>query len=285
MHARRTLVLGRLSVLVVATSLGCDEAARPTNQVQLGGQGGAAGAGHTGGASGSSSAGSSGSDVPMAGANGSSGAGSGGDTGVHASSGTGGDAAGSGSGTEGSPGGSGAGTGGSSDAGTSGSTEPPSDYDPADHCAPGEYVDMLTLDNEVLGGAFFLKQCAGDNRNAAMAAGVGDNGGLFMTVDSIELPEAMSAGEPYAMSWEFDLHGDNEFTYELWGANGVCGTGGPVELLHSEPLHLEPTVLCSEVVPSASYTHLLVVVRMVTDPGSGGYGYEGMTICPSGSCP
>jgi hypothetical protein len=114
-----------------------------------------------------------------------------------------------------------------------------------------------------------------------------DAGGLdfdwsatIMSITSVELPVAMTAGQPYSLSITVS---DGGFTgdVEFWGATSQCGPGW--QQLYSAPLASK--TYCADVNPTQDYTYVLYVERMFTDSGapSSESDYNHLA-CPTGRC-
>jgi hypothetical protein len=93
------------------------------------------------------------------------------------------------------------------------------------------------------------------------------------TIRSLNLEEAIQAGEPYAISMEFlfDIG-----VLELWGSNEECGAG--VEELYSSPgMGLAGTTFCLDITATQPFSHIIMVWRM-------GAEHADFTFCPGGTC-
>lgn len=96
-----------------------------------------------------------------------------------------------------------------------------------------------------------------------------------LSARSIELPTAMTAGQPYAISFGYLLGGSG--TLEYYATDGECG---PVlEKLSSEAMN-QRKLICTDTSPAGDYTHLVMLWRDI-----GGASLDDATFCANTSCP
>lgn len=144
-------------------------------------------------------------------------------------------------------------------------------YPVADHCAPGTYRGM------------YLADCSGAEREVALNSGIGTDVGVRTSVYWHQLPEPMTAGEAYALSFEFDTY-DGVPQLEVWGATSRCAMDGEdSELLDMQLLDRGRGVYCAALRPEKAFTHVLVVTRLFAEDD--GYAQQGQTYCAAGACP
>lgn len=97
-------------------------------------------------------------------------------------------------------------------------------------------------------------------------------------VTDLKLPIPAQAGKPYTIS--FNAAGSPNVNIELWGTNEACGKAA--ELLWWGAANTGQQ--CLSFVPSASYTHLLYVTRLLDKEMSRGQ-LASMAFCPTAACP
>lgn len=161
------------------------------------------------------------------------------------SEGSGGDGASSSDGgTEsGGTGGEGA-TGGGGSAGDGGASTgggPPEE----EHCEPGDYTFGQSSTSE---GNW--ENCSFDPTDFGLPEGSGNQ------VQNVALVTPMTAGVPYAISFQFFRPGTAGM--EIWGTAQVCGQAA--ELLASESANLR-NLMCLDMVPNDDYENILIVWR------------------------
>jgi hypothetical protein len=268
-----------------------DDTSEPAGMAGSGGAGNAgAGAGGSSGNAGTS-AGEGGASGAMSGAGGTSGSGGNGGT-AGTSSGNGGDGGSSGVGGDGGTSGDGGGgdSGASGDGGTGGDAGMGGamTYDPADHCDPGTYIppEMFGFSNE----PDHASTCNDADHVAAGEAGVFEGTPeVRVFVRTIQLSTPMTAGEPYAMSFEVDFDGlDGAMGLELWGTTARCGMDATATMLSETVLVSDKQTVCADVTPTEAYTHVLLVLRDQDDvrpEGMQSTALAGATFCAAGVCP
>jgi hypothetical protein len=171
------------------------------------------------------------------------------------------------------------GGGGGSPAGTGGSSM----FDPAEHCAPGQYFEAGAIQADRAFGGLAIT-CAGEELAQGKANGIGEDARSIL---SILLPEPMQPGETTAISWELEVIGGDESSAqnEYWAATSECGSDGPLERFHANEAP-KTGVDCGSLTPDIAYTHILRVVRLSPNPNArGGLTPRGVTVCTSGTCP
>jgi hypothetical protein len=257
MKARSLLCLAACTLCMACSDGGDDGTGMPDG----GFAGGTSGAGHAG-SGGVMSAGTGG----FAGMSGGDSADAGGNGGV--SSGGAGDA---GAGSSGSGGGS----------GPSG----PPQFDPADHCAPGQYYAVGRIEADRAFGGLAIN-CYGEEREQAIANGIGDRGEGWINLLSIRLPEPMDVGKAAAMSTEMmSLSGGPSRTQlEYWAASTECGSTGPLEKFFERGVD-STGVYCGGLTPTIAYSYIIEVTRPRPDVSGSGSSRRGVTLCISGTCP
>jgi len=103
-------------------------------------------------------------------------------------------------------------------------------------------------------------------------------------VNSVPLPVPMTAGQAYAFSVWFRRSGW-EGTIELWGTDRSCGPGLQQLLAEPFPPPSTSTLFCTDTIPTAAYTEVLIVYRYSNDPSSGSSTIDPVMACPQGTCP
>jgi hypothetical protein len=103
----------------------------------------------------------------------------------------------------------------------------------------------------------------------------------IMSITSMLLPVAMTAGQPYSLAATFSnggFIGDIEF----WGTTSECGPG--LERLFTEPV--DSKTYCVDVVPAEDYGYVLFVERLINASGAPAGAEAGNIVgCPTGRCP
>jgi hypothetical protein len=203
--------------------------------------------------------------------------GNGGDGPFGGMGGAGGSAASSG-GTVASGGSSDTGGAGGSPAGTGGSSM----FDPAEHCAPGEYFGYGELHASRAFGGLAIN-CYGDALAQAIDNGLGEG---VSSLVSIQLPEPLtqSTGASVSMEIESRQGGPTSVQVEFWAAHADCGSSGTIKQFHAEPVD-STRVYCGSITPDTAYTHILQVFRRIPDSELGGIVQRGTTLCAAGYCP
>lgn len=266
----------RALCLMWILAIGCSDEDR--SSPSMSGSGGSAGTGTTGGRGGTAGAGGS---AGMAGLGGAGGAGGAAGT-VGGMSGAGGVGGVSGT-TAGAGGNGGTGGDGGSTAGNGGFGGV--QFDAASHCAPGDYFGDGELEaNRAFGGLAIT--CSGDERLQGLANGIGDSEDGWVTVISILLPQPMTIGEVTSFSLEIESLSAKPTgsQYEYWAASSDCGAVGEIEKFFEMPIS-NSDVYCGEIIPSAAYSHMLMVARPLSDVDGGGSTQRGSTVCLAGACP
>lgn len=112
-----------------------------------------------------------------------------------------------------------------------------------------------------------------------------------LSIGNLPLAVPMSAGTPYALSVEYRFAGaENRWQLELWGTNADCGRDSTATLLASAYFKNGHHAACFDALPSANYSHLLLVESDATpgvEPRSVTLSYYRLpaTFCPGGMCP
>jgi len=125
--------------------------------------------------------------------------------------------------------------------GGTGTGSPPEE----EHCEPGDYTFGQSSTSE---GNW--ENCSFDPTEFGLPAESGNQ------VQNVALITPMTAGAPYAISFEFFRPGTAGM--EIWGTNEVCGQAA--ELLTSESTQLR-NLMCLDMVPSGDYENILIVWR------------------------
>lgn len=175
------------------------------------------------------------------------------------------------------------GAGGIGGGGSGGAGFGPPQFDPADHCAPGEYFGDGEIEADRAFGGLAIN-CYNEPFDSAIENGIGDD---VRSIMSIRLPEPMRIGQAMAISGEFRVVRGvvSPQQVEYWAATDECGSSGS---LHRFYINQAPMtgVHCGSIEPSESFAYILRVMRPGSNPDApGGLTAYGVTLCMSGTCP